>query len=263
MYIQPLTTNIGAEISGVELASPDAAGLAELLRPALLRHGVLVFREQHLLTRDNQLALAKSLGEPESIRVGEEQPEVIRIIHGPDAPPTENIWHSDLSFRSNPPLGAILRAIEIPAVGGDTVFADMRHAWQRLPNSLQKYVRSLKAQHDIAKWAPAAQSEFMHEQFPPILHPIAVVHPETKQTILYVNQGYTTSVPGLSEADSSYLLNRLFQEVSSPEVQCRIRWNAGTVVLWDNRSVQHYAVGDYMPAIRIMDRVSISGGKLT
>jgi taurine dioxygenase len=258
--VDPITPIVGAEIGGVDLCGALTEELVGFLAAALLTHGVLVFREQPGMTREQQLALARAFGRPECLPIGEaSNPEVVRIVHDADKPATENIWHVDQSFRPAPPLGAVLRAIEIPAAGGDTLFADMRAVWNRLPSDVQRVVRGLRATHDIAKWAPAERVEELHAVAPVLAHPAVRIHPETGEEILFVNAAYTTSFVDIDAPDGLHLLDFLLRQVHVPEVQCRIRWLRGTVVMWDNRSVQHYATGDYYPARREMERVSIAG----
>lgn len=259
--VRPLTGHCGAEIEGLTLADPPDQ-LAEVLREPLFRYGVLVFRGQTGFTPAAQVALARCFGEVAALAAAlpaglPEQREVSRIWHGPDSPPTENIWHSDLSFLPDPPMGAVLRAVVVPPVGGDTLFADMRAAWRRLAPDLQRIVRTLKAEHNVAKHMPVAQRELC-DDLPSTVHPVVRIHPETQEEILYVNPAYTTRVLGVTEQESKALLSHLFGQASVPEIQCRIRWTEGTVLLWDNRSTQHYAVADYLPAVRVMDRVAIS-----
>ncbi|WP_433239946.1 TauD/TfdA dioxygenase family protein [Streptosporangium sp. CA-135522] len=257
LRVKPMTPACGAEVFGADLAGPPAA-VARSLRPLLLRHGVLVFHEQATLTPEAQIALARCFGHVTALPSGlPGHPEIARIDHGVDAPPTENVWHSDMSFLSHPPMGALLRAVVLPPVGGDTLFADMRTAWRRLPDRLKEIVRELSAEHDIAKCAPAGDRG-RFAGFPPVVHPLMRTHPETGEEILFANPAYTTRVVGVPEAEGAALLNRLFRMASVPEIQCRVRWAERTVVLWDNRSLQHYAVADYLPARRIMDRVSIA-----
>jgi taurine dioxygenase len=180
MELRSMTPSLGTEIFGFDLAAPcDEDGIAEL-RALLLRRGVLVFRDQTALTREAQIAFAARFGYLEVHPAGEAtDPTVIRLRHGPDAPPTENIWHSDQSFRSAPPLGSLLRACEIPPVGGDTLFADMRQAWLRLPEALRGIVHNLKAEHDISKCAPKGAAAELCAAAPPTEHPIQRIHPET------------------------------------------------------------------------------------
>jgi taurine dioxygenase len=261
---QPITPTVGAEVEDVDLAGPLTDELVASLRTVLLVHGALVFRGQEAMTREHHLALARAFGPLERSPIAEaSHPEVVRIVHDADAPPTENIWHVDHSFRSAPPLGAVLRAIEVPASGGDTLFADLRAVWRRIPDDVRAVVRGLRATHDIAKWAPAERVEELHAAAPIITHPAVRVHPETGEEVLFVNAAYTTSFVGVEASDSVALLDFLLRQVQAPEVQCRVRWRPGTVVVWDNRSLQHYATADYLPARRVMERVTIGGDPVT
>lgn len=258
--VDPITPTVGAEIRDVDLAAPLTEEFAASLRATLLIHGVLVFRGQHAMTREHQVALARVFGAVERSPRGEaSDPDVVRIVHDASAPPTENVWHVDHSFRTAPPFGAVLRAIEVPAVGGDTLFADLRAVWRRLPDSVQAVVRGLHAVHDVAKLAPAKCVAELHAAAPVVNHPAVRIHPETHEEVLFVNAAYTTSFVGVESSDSTALLDFLLRQVHLPEVQCRLRWQPGTVAVWDNRSLQHYAVGDYFPERRVMERVSIGG----
>lgn len=258
--VHPMTPSVGAEVSGIDLSEPCSAAMIASLRDLLLRHGVLVFRGQFALTRAGHIDFARRFGEPEKLPRGErDDPEIVRIEHGPNAPPTENIWHCDMSFRPAPPLGAVLRAIEVPEAGGDTLFADMRDVWARLPDTVRSTLRQLTAEHDIAKWASEDLAETLRRAAPVQSHPVVSIHPETAEEVLFVNLAYTTRIDRLSQADSDGMLDSLFGQVAVPEVQCRVRWEPATVIIWDNRSVQHYACGDYLPARRVMERVSLAG----
>ena len=216
------------------------------------------------MTRENQLAFARAFGAVERPPNGEaSNPDVVRIVHDANAPPTENIWHVDHSFREAPPLGAVLRAIELPTVGGDTLFADLRTVWRCLPNNVRGVIRPLRAVHDISKWAPAERVAELRNAAPAVSHPAVRIHPETGEEILFVNAAYTTSFVQVDSSDSAALLDFLLRQVHLPEVQCRLRWQTGTVAIWDNRSLQHYAVGDYYPERRVMERVTICGGRVS
>jgi len=258
--VQPITPTVGAEIADVDLTAPLKDDLIASLRALLLIHGMLVFRKQDGMTREHHRALARVFGPPERSPIGEaSDPDVARIVHDTDTPPTENIWHVDQSFLPVPPLGAVLRAIEVPAVGGDTLFADLRAVWRRIPDNVRAVVSGLHATHDIAKWAPVDSVDELHAAAPVITHPAVRIHPQTQEEILFVNAAYTTSFLGVEAADSVRLLEFLLRQVHVPEVQCRVHWRPGTVVVWDNRSVQHYAVGDYLPERRVMERIAIVG----
>jgi taurine dioxygenase len=258
--VEAITPAVGAEVADVDLSAPLTDELVAALRALLLIHGVLVFRGQNTMSREDHLAIASAFGPIERSPIGERShPDLVRIVHNLDAPPTENIWHVDHSFRPAPPLGAVLRAIEIPTVGGDTLFADLRAVWRRVPDDVRAVVRGLRATHDIAKWAPTERVEELRAAAPVVTHPVVRIHPETHEEILFVNAAYTTSFVGVEPSDSVALLEFLLRQVNVPEVQCRVRWRTGTVVLWDNRSVQHYATGDYLPERRVMERVVIAG----
>ena len=158
-------------------------------------------------------------------------------------------------------MGAVLRAVAVPKSGGDTLFADMRYALHRLPGVARQFIEGLRASHSVAKCAPANAKAELASALPAVVHPVVRVHPETQEELLYVNRAYTTHVVGLDESDSAALLNLLLGQVLVPECQCRVRWTDETVVIWDNRALQHYAVGDYMPATRIMERASLAGDR--
>ena len=263
MNIRQLTPIIGAEVFGLDISKECSSEQIAEIRAMLLRFGVLVFRGQESLTRESHIAFARRFGAIEVFGRGEPtHPEVIRIVHDQNAPPTENVWHSDMSFRLDPPLGSLLRAMILPPVGGDTLFADMREAWTRLPEGIRALARQLTAEHDIAKHAPPEAGPQLREVSPPVQQPVVREHPETGEELLYVNPAYTTKVLQLSDNDSAALLAHLFRQVTVPEIQCRVRWEAGTVAFWDNRSLQHYAVGDYLPARRVMERVTVGGDQV-
>ena len=260
--ICPITPGLGAEVTHIDLAaSLDEAGVADL-RAAFNTYGLLVFRNQGAMTRAHQVAFAQLFGPLERSPLGEEaDPDVVRIIHDATRPPTENIWHVDHSFREIPPRGAVLRAIEVPQAGGDTLFADMRAVFRRLPTEVRALLHDVRATHDVAKWAPAERVDELHAAAPIVTHPVLCRHPETGEETVFVNAAYTTGFVEVERSQSLALLDFLLRQVNVPEVQCRVRWQAGTVAVWDNRALQHYAVGDYFPAQRIMERTSIAGAE--
>lgn len=263
MRVEPLTGSVGAAVHEVELGRLTAPDVTRI-RKELLHFGVLVLRGQQDASRDDHIAFGELLGDLErspSPVVG--HPALTHIVHDAHHPASENIWHSDQSFRRSPPSGSVLRAVELPAAGGDTLFADMRQAYARLAPGLRQAVAALSAVHDVAKWMSPAAATAAHEHVPPVAHPLVVAHPVSGQSILFVNEAYTTQVLDVSATDSAALLDHLLRQVSTPELQCRVRWDEGTVVVWDNRSMQHYAVADYHPSTRRMDRVTMAGTPVT
>jgi taurine dioxygenase len=176
-------------------------------------------------------------------------------------------WHTDGSFLACPPLGTMLRAVELPAHGGDTCFADMRAAYDALSPALRSLLDGMEAEHDFAKISyttfdelpdRAAHLAVLRARYPVVRHPVVRTHPTTGRKLLYLNRNYTTRLVGLTERENAVLLPFLFDHVCEPVFQCRVRWHAGTVVLWDNRATQHYAVPDYRGR-RVMHRVVIEG----
>jgi taurine dioxygenase len=264
--VRPVGTAIGAEVSGVDLTGGVANDLKEDLNRALLEWKVLFFRDQRM-TSEQQRDMARQWGELEVhpfLKAGD-TPEVIRFAKDETTKGTENIWHSDVTWRQIPSLGSILRAIEVPAVGGDTMWADMALAYDGLPESVRSQVDGLTAIHDFSdsfgQGMSPARLEKMREEFPPAEHPVIRVHPETGRRTIYVNEIFTSRIVGLEPEESNRLLGFLCAQARVPEYQCRFHWEPDSIAFWDNRSTQHYAISDYWPAARVMDRVTIVGDR--
>lgn len=264
--VAPLTPAIGAEISGIDLGiEQDDAVIAEI-RTALLTHKVVFFRDQ-FITPAQHIAFARRFGTLEihpATPKDQPDPEVLHIAHGPDSRGRENAWHSDVTWRAEPSLGSILRAVEVPGVGGDTLFADMAAAFRALSPAMQDWCRSLNAVHDIARVFAGRlgkSADELHAQYPPQSHPVVRTHPETGEQALYVNTAFTSHIEGLSASESEWLLAHLHARAAVPEIQCRFRWQPGSIAFWDNRAAQHYAASDYFPAVRRMERVTIAGDR--
>ncbi len=264
LEIHPLTPAIGAEIAGIDLASADIADSIPQIRAALLKYGVIFFRDQPL-TAEQHIAFARQFGDLEihpATPRDQANREILRIAHGPESRGQENAWHSDVTWREKPSLGSILRAVEVPEVGGDTLFANMHLAYERLSVSMKRLIEGQTAVHDIARVFAKRlnkRPEELHEQYPPMRHPVVRTHPETGQPAIYVNTAFTSHIEGFSETESRWLLDHLFATAADPEIQCRFRWKAGSIAFWDNRVCQHFAASDYFPARRVMERVTIAG----
>jgi taurine dioxygenase len=256
---------IGAELIGADLTKPTDTLVSEV-RAALLRYQVVFFRDQDI-TRAQHLAFARKFGALEiHPATPKEQPdrEVLRIAHGPNSRGVENSWHSDVTWREEPSLGSILRAIELPAVGGDTLFSNMVMAYEDLDADLKERLCQMTAVHDIARvFAKRLNKDVseLHAKFPPQEHPVIRTHPETGQRGLYVNTAFTDHIKGMDRKESDELLKYLYSRAAIPEYQCRFRWAPGSLAFWDNRACQHYAASDYFPNVRIMERVTIAGDK--
>ncbi|MET9493715.1 TauD/TfdA family dioxygenase [Streptomyces sp. NPDC006552] len=265
--IVPQAATIGAEVRGVDLARPLRAAVREELNRALLEWKVLFFRGQHLSSA-HQRDFARNWGELETNPLLErgDSDEVVRFDKGAGAPPSfENVWHTDVTFRERPAMGAVLQLREIPPFGGDTMWADMAAAYDNLPHAVRARIDGAVAEHDFLPgfrrfYAPERLAG-LQDAFPPVTHPVVRRHPETGRRMLFVNTSFTTRIVGLEQAESDRLLRLLFQQAHVPEFQVRFRWQAGDVAFWDNRATQHYAVADYGDARRVAERVAIAGDR--
>ncbi|QIY66488.1 TauD/TfdA dioxygenase family protein [Streptomyces sp. RPA4-2] len=267
--IHPLTPHIGAEITGVDLSQPIGADLADELRQALLEWKVIFFRDQRDFGPEDHAAIAGLWGEPEAnpfFPTGD-RAGVSRLAKDAMAVGTENIWHSDHSFMAAPALGSVLRAVEIPASGGDTLWADMGAAYDNLPDATKQRIEGLTAEHDwVPTWgATMAQDQIaaLRQTMPAVEHPVVVRHPVTGRRLLYVNEPFATRIVGLDEEEGRELLHELVLQARIPEYQVRFRWQPDSVAIWDNIAVQHYAINDYYPQRRVMERIAIAGVPLS
>lgn len=261
----PLSPAIGAELIGADLREVDDELIAEVRR-ALLIYKVVFFRDQDI-GREEHVKLASGFGDLEiHPATPKKQPnqEVLRIAHGPNSRGQENMWHSDVTWREEPSLGSILRAIELPEVGGDTLFSNMVMAFEGLDDELKERLCKMEAVHDIARvFAKRLNKspEDLHDKYPPKTHPVVRTHPETGERLIYVNGAFTDYIKGMERDESDSLLKYLYSRAAVPEYQCRFRWAPGSLAFWDNRACQHYAASDYFPNIRIMERVTVAGDK--
>ena len=271
LTLTPLTPTIGAVVEGVDLSGPVDDELFAQLDGALLEWKVLFFRGQHI-TGEQQATFAANWGPLEThpfygtvSGTDAAAPEVVRLEKGADVPGFENVWHSDVTWRVEPSLGSVLRAIDVPAVGGDTLWADMGAAYDRLTPELKERIDGLSAVHDwfdnFGLGMPAEERERLRPQFPAVEHPVVRTHPATGRRTLYVNRIFTQHIVGLDADESAELLEHLYLQAGFPEYQCRWSWQQGDVAFWDNRSTQHYAASDYFPQRRVMERITVCGDR--
>ncbi|MFD6075247.1 TauD/TfdA dioxygenase family protein [Streptomyces hydrogenans] len=267
--IRPLTPHFGAVLGGVDLTRPITDALAAELRQALLEWKVIFFRGQTGFTADHQLALSAVWGPPEPNpffpKTG--TAGVSRLAKGAEAVGNKNIWHSDHSFMAAPALGSVLRAVEVPEAGGDTLWADMAAAYDNLPADVRERIDCLTAVHD---WEPSwgalmddDRKAAFRADWPRVEHPVAVRHPRTGRRTLYVNEPFTTRIQGLSDAESRELLDLLVLQARIPEYQVRFHWEPDSIAVWDNIATQHYAINDYYPRRRVMERIAVAGVPLS
>ena len=263
--VSPLTPAIGAEIENIDLRQVSSDDIA-VIRAALLEHKVVFFRDQ-TLTQAEHISFAREFGDLEihpATPKSQSNPEVLHITHGPESKGKENFWHSDVTWREKPSLGSILKAVEVPAVGGDTLFANMVMAYELLPDDIKEVITGRVAVHDIARVFAGRlnkSAEELRERYPPMEHPIVRTHPETGESVLYVNTAFTSHIKDMEEGDSARLLRKLYRTAANPEIQCRFRWQKGSLAFWDNRASQHFASSDYFPQVRKMERVTIAGDR--
>lgn len=271
LEIAPLTPTIGAEIRGLDLARPLDAATIGHLRAALLDWKVLFFRDQ-AVTTEQHLAFARNFGDLEVHPFAPHKPgypEVLAITHNRESKGRENTWHSDVTWREIPSLGSILRAVEVPPVGGDTLFADMYAAYEGLSDEVKAQIDGRVAVHDFGHFRVAMRKsgkseeeiEAFNKAYPMVEHPVVRTHPETGRKAIYVNAAFTQHIVGLEKAESDRLLRRLYAQAAIPEYQCRFRWETNSIAFWDNRASQHYAASDYWPAVRRMERVTVIGDR--
>ena len=276
MEIRPLCGALGAEVEGVELGRLDAAQWSAV-HAAFLEHHVLVFRDQSL-DRAEHLAFATRLGAPEVHPIVEgtdAHPEVIRVHKPAGASASFGVgWHSDNSFFAEPSLGTVLHGVTIPPQGGDTLFANLERAYDALSAPIQELLEPLQAVHSAMRaYDPALVGTEKYEGKGPlryrwsesireeVRHPVVRVHPETGRRSIYVNPMFTERIEGLTAAESDALLRFLYEHCATPDFQCRVRWAADTVTMWDNRCLWHYAMDDYREHERLMYRVTIAGDR--
>lgn len=264
---KPLTGAIGAEIEGVQLADIDTPEMVRQLRDLLNRHEVIFFRDQDLPPQ-KQAALGARLGTIVKTVVHSlsEPAPGVTVLDVTDPKGIADEWHSDQSYTDHPPTAAMLYAIMIPPIGGDTLWASTTRAYDDLSAPMKAMLDGLTATHSTDRLVPRMQATMRKQgkdyEIPRAAadHPLVRVHPETGKKILYVSPLYTTRINELTEGESDALLSFLFAHVTSPHYQVRFKWRERSAVIWDERSTIHYAVADYTER-RIMHRLMLEGSR--
>ena len=271
--VEPVSGTIGAEVQGVDLSGPlDDRTVAEVYE-AFLAHHVLFFHDQELRP-DAQLRFGRCFGELDThpfVDGMESHPEIIEIVTEPDD--RVNFgggWHSDVTFLTQPDMGSILYALEVPPFGGDTLFANQHAAYEALSETMKDLLDGLVAKHSAgpqyAEGGYSTLSKSMKTKSVDgadriVLHPLVRTHPETGRKALYVNPAFTVGIEGMRQDESMALLRFLFDHAVREPFTCRFRWSPGSVAMWDNRSVQHYTLFDYRGHRRHMRRITIKGDR--
>ena len=270
MKVQRIAGALGAEITGIDLRRLEDAEVKEI-RAAWLEHLVVFFRDQELSPAEF-MAFAKRIGRPieypfvKGIAGFPEIIEVKKLEH--EKQNFGGIWHSDTAYLEVPPMASMLLAREVPPRGGDTLFANMVLAYEKLSEGMKRLIAPLLAVNASAKAdvtrtredrvktdGADTKQEYLAE------HPVVRTHPETGRKALYVNTAHTVRFKGMTEAESAPLLNYLYQHQVRPEFTCRFAWQVGSIALWDNRCAQHNPVNDYHGYRRVMHRITLAGDR--
>jgi taurine dioxygenase len=266
--VHPLTAAVGAEVEGIDLGAPLDEATIESIRQALRDHLVLFFRDQDI-TPAQQLRFSQYFGPvmlPLIDTQSTEAPGVTVLDQVAPKGQYTDRWHTDHTFVPEPPMGSILRAVKLPALGGDTCFASMYAAYDALSPRMQDFLDGLTAVHSteiISRGIAGLDRVYRRDaesQRPPVVHPVIRIHPETGRKLIYVTGNFTTRIVELEESESNAVLAYLFEHTKSPELQCRFRWRPNSVAFWDNRSAQHCAIPDYQER-RVMYRTMIAGDR--
>ena len=273
MDVKLLAGALGAEINGIDLKDVSQKNF-KVINNLLLEHKVIFFRNQKI-SPEEQLALASLFGPIEQhayVKGLNQYPEIVRIIKKPNEKNQwgEN-WHSDVSYNVKPTKAVILKSIKIPPVGGDTMFANMELAWETLDEKIKDKIKDKKALHSslgaefFVNDYEGMEGNGNHDEYSNE-HPVVRTHTETGKKILFVNWTYTKNIVGMDKKESNKILNEIFKHQARLDFTCRFQWTENTVAIWDNRSVQHYAIADFFPGRglgyeRIMDRIAIEGDR--
>jgi taurine dioxygenase len=265
IVVRPLTAAIGAEVEGVDLGAPLDADTRATLHQAVLDHLVLFFQDQDI-TPAQQLAFAEHFAPIMLPVIDTQSTEVPGVTVLDQTDPrgqyTER-WHTDSTFLEEPPWGAVLRAVQLPPIGGDTCWASMYAAYEQLSAPMRRFLDGLTAEHSTSILDAVLDklpNVVRRERKPPVRHPVVRVHPETGRKLLFVNANFTDRIVDLDEAESRMLLGFLFNHLGKPHFQVRYHWTPNAVALWDNRPTQHCAMPDYRER-RLMYRCMMQGDR--
>lgn len=271
LSITPLSSALGAQISGIDLSREISTEQRDAVEQALLKHQVLFFREQPI-NPQQQAAFAARFGDLHIHPIYPNVPETpqVLVLDTAVTDVRDNaMWHTDVTFLPTPALGAVLSAKQLPTYGGDTLWASGIAAYAALSEPLKQLLDGLTATHDFTKSFPLERFGTTPEDFqrwettrrdnPPLSHPVIRTHPVSGRKSLFVNDGFTTRINELSDTESEAILKLLFAHATRPEFTIRWRWQENDVAFWDNRVTQHYAVDDYRPQRRVMHRATILG----
>ena len=267
--VKPLAAALGVELSGVDFASELTQEVFREVRRLLVKHQVIFFRDQDISPQQHH-DLAASFGPLQThpaYGTVDGFPEITILESTAENPSKIEAWHTDMTFRQHPPMGAVLRSKVIPEQGGDTLWASMTAAYDALSAQMKEFLSGLTAEHDFS-WGfkeslaePGGRARLAQAvaNNPPVVHPVIRTHPESAKKVLFVNSLFTTRILELEKQESAALLEFLYEHVTTPEFSCRFNWEPNTIAIWDNRSTQHKPINDYFPAHRMLHRIVIDG----
>ena len=270
MKVTPISPSMGATIEGIDLSSGISAHQATELRAIWLEYQVIVIRGQ-TLTPAIQIEIARAFGEPDHypfLKGLEGYPEITPVLKREDeARNFGGIWHTDTIYQPTPPMATMLYALELPPVGGDTLFANQYLAYEQLSDGLKQTLKGLKLvsrsdNKDTAETRAARIKESgvkLNSDSLSGCHPVIRTHPETGRKSLYVSPGHSGNFEGWSEKESAALLSYLHNYQIAEEFRCRHIWQVGDLAIWDNRCVLHYPVNDYHGHRRLLHRITLKG----
>jgi taurine dioxygenase len=270
MEIKKLTGTIGAEILGVDVSKPLPGDVLAEIRECLLQNCVIFFRDQ-TLTEEEQIAFVQQFGEISKSPVYktlDTHPQIMPVIkEATDRDIIGDTWHTDETYQESPPLGSVLYAREVPAVGGDTLWCNLYRAYETLSDGLKRQLEGMRAVHtnEFLTGNTAARNATRSTKLLEtvgvnyVVHPVVRTHEETGRKCLFVNQPFTHAFEGMTRAESLPLLQYLYAHASKPENTCRFRWRKGSMAFWDNRCTMHYAINDYPGQRREMHRITVQG----
>ncbi len=269
-HLNKLSPELGAEISGIDLSKDFNEEIQNKIYNDLIRYKVLFFRDQNI-TPQFHIEFAKSFGsieEPHPVYPHVDGfPEIVLLENDKDNPPDTDEWHTDVTFKNDPPFASVLYSKITPEVGGDTLWSSLSKIYDALPNELKGQIENLRAIHDMGSFRNNYMNDDDKEssiklnkgfqEFGNAVHSVVKEHPISNERFLYINPSFTSQIVGMTTTDSNNLLSYLFNFMCKPEFQIRFKWTPNTLVIWDNRCTMHYAIGDYMPNKRVMHRVTV------
>lgn len=260
--IRPVQPLVGAEIHGIDISKPLDDATRDAIRAAVVKYKIVFFRDQNL-DNASQTAFASQFGTPYThpspnrdkniATIHKIAAEDFKKVEFRDYAKRGDVYHSDTSWRLDPTWGAVLRAVNIPDVGGDTIWVDAHLAYEGLTDELKQRLEGLYVTHDFRRSLVPLGVEY-----PIVAHPIIRIHPESGQKILWVNSTLNPQILGLELSESRTLVDEIVDQYKRPEYQVRFSWRPGSVAFWDNRGSLHYAVRNYGDYPRVMERVLIA-----